>query len=104
MPLKFEHDQFNYVDVYWKQTNRHMDKTSKVILVYTILGMINHLSTVHGIKNNRDEMKFIPIKTAIIRKTAGEWLARQVCLDGISMNRLAKSKFQAHAFSSMGLK
>ncbi len=66
--------------------------------------MINHLSTVHGIKNNRDEMKFIPIKTAINRKTAGEWLACQVCLDGISMNRLAKSKFQAHAFSSMGLK
>ena len=48
--------------------------------------MKNHLSTVHVIKNTRDEMKFIPIKTAITKKTAGECLAHQVCLDGVSMN------------------
>jgi len=51
--------------------------------------MIHHLKSVQSLsKKKQVGLKLLPIQTALSKKTAGEWLERQVCLDGVSINSL----------------
>jgi hypothetical protein len=79
----------------------------------TTSNMANHLLSAHSIKKPGSDVNTVSetdqtpancLESWMLKRSAEEWMTRQVVLDGISCHQLARSEFQAAAFRAMGLK